>query len=265
MGTPGGGLVGVVLAAGAGTRLRPLTRLRPKALCPVAEVALLDHAVGRVRALTDVVAVNAHHHREQIAAHVQDMPAGVHLSVEEPVALGTAGALGQLRPWIDGRPVVVVNADAWFGRDPVTVMLALLRGWDGEQVRLLCVDAGAPSDFGHRRYAGACLMPWRLVAGLAAVPSGLYEVCWRDEDAAGRLETVSTDAPFVDCGTPRDYLRANLTASGGRSVIGAGAVVEGEVVRSVVWPGGIVRAGERLVEAIRVGADLTVHTGAAAQ
>lgn len=256
------GLVGVVLAAGAGTRLRPLTGLRPKALCPVANVALLDHAVGRVRAVTDALAVNAHHHREQIAAHLGHAHPDVRLSVEEPVALGTAGALGQLRPWIDGRDVCVVNADAWLGGRPARVLRAFVGGWDRERVRLLCVDTGAPSDFGHRRYAGACLLPWRLVAGLAAVPSGLYEVCWRAQEEAGRLDLVTTDAPFVDCGTPRDYLLANLAASGGRSVIGAGAVVEGEVVRSVVWAGGRVRAGERLVEAIRVGADLTVHAPA---
>lgn len=258
--SPGGELAGVVLAAGAGTRLRPLTRLRPKALCPVANVALLDHALARIRALCAAVAVNAHHHADQIAAHLRDADPSVHLSVEQPVALGTAGALGQLRPWIAGRPVLAANADAWLGGDPAATMEALVEGWDGQRARLLCVDTGGPSDFGSRRYAGACLLPWRLVESLAAVPSGLYEASWRDEHAAGRLELVTTDAPFVDCGTPRDYLLANLTASGGRSVVGQGAVVEGEVVRSVVWPGGVVRADERLVEAIRVGAELTVQT-----
>ena len=64
--------------------------------------------------------------------------------------------------------------------------------------------------------------------------------------------------PFFDCGTPAEYLAANLAASGGQSVIGEGARVAGELVRSVVWPGGVVRAGERLVESIRVGEDLTV-------
>lgn len=254
-----GELVGVVLAAGAGTRLRPLTDARPKALCPVGNVALLDHALARARALTDTLAVNAHHHAGQLAAHLEAHP-GVHLSVEEPEALGTAGALGALRSWIAGRPVLVVNADAWLGGAPAAAMRAFAEGWDGQRTRLLCVDTGAPSDFGTRRYAGAALMPWHLVAGLAAVPSGLYEACWRDEDEAGRLDLVDTDAPFVDCGTPRDYLLANLTASAGRSVIGPGALVEGEVVRSVVWPGGVVRADERLVEAIRVGSDLTVQT-----
>jgi ADP-glucose pyrophosphorylase len=41
-------------------------------------------------------------------------------------------------------------------------------------------------------------------------------------------------------------------------VVGEGAVVEGELVRSVVWPGGVVRRGERLVDAVRVGTEITV-------
>ena len=57
--------------------------------------------------------------------------------------------------------------------------------------------------------------------------------------------------PLIDCGNPPDYLRANLLASGGASVIGAGAVVEGRVEESVVWPGARVYAGERLVRSVR--------------
>jgi hypothetical protein len=66
------------------------------------------------------------------------------------------------------------------------------------------------------------------------------------------------DGVFFDCGTPPDYLAANLVANDGRSVIGPGAVVEGELVRSVVWPSGRVRRDERLVEAIRAGEHVTV-------
>jgi MurNAc alpha-1-phosphate uridylyltransferase len=62
----------------------------------------------------------------------------------------------------------------------------------------------------------------------------------------------------IDCGTPQDYLAANLAWSGGVSVIGAGAVVAGEVVESVVWPDAVVRAGERLVRCIRAGDRITV-------
>ena len=61
-------LAAVVLAAGAGTRLRPLTDILPKALCPVDNVALVDLAIDRVRPLTQRIAVNVHHGRTLLEA-----------------------------------------------------------------------------------------------------------------------------------------------------------------------------------------------------
>jgi hypothetical protein len=159
-----------------------------------------------------------------------------------------------LRSWIDGRPVLVVNCDAWTRYSTS----AFVAGWDSERVRLLTVSDRRRGDFGPLRYAGAALMPWSAVASLEPAPSGLYEVSWRGLRAAGRLDLVTTTEPFFDCGTAGEYLAANMAASGGSSVIGPGADVEGEVIRSVVWPRGFVRRGERLVDSIRVGADLTV-------
>ena len=251
-------LAAVVLAAGAGTRLRPLTDVLPKPLCPVGNVALVDLALDRVRPLTERVAVNVHHGRTRLEPHLQGR---VHLSVEEPEALGTAGALGRLRGWIDGRATVVVNADAWHRFD----LSQLTSGWDGERVRLLVVEDVERGDFGPWRYCGAALMPWPEVRMLPDAPSGLYESSWRRCRAEGRLELVPCSGPYFDCGTPPDYLAANLAASAGVSVIGAGARVDGEVVRSVVWPGGVVGPGERLVECIRVGETLTVLAGPAAE
>lgn len=246
-------LAGVVLAAGAGTRLKPLTLIRPKALCPVANVPLVDLAVARVEAATSSVAVNVHHGRRALESHLSGR---VHLSMEEDRALGTAGALGFLRSWIDGRPVLVTNADAWLASPH---LVAFVAGWDGERVRLLVVDDPGRADFeGRYRYAGACLMPWSDVAPLVAEPSGLFEVCWRGALATGRVELVVHGGAFFDCGTPRDYLAANLSASGGESVVGPGASVSGTVVESVVWPGATVRPDEYLVRAIRAEEKLTV-------
>lgn len=239
----------VVLAAGAGTRLRPLTNLLPKALCPVANVPLVDLALARTpKAGQDDVAVNVHHHRDTLVAHLAGR---VHLSIEA-TPLGTAGALGNLRPWIDGRDVLVLNADAWRRGG----LEELLDGWDGVRQRLLVTPDPPRGDFGELRYTGAALLPWRLVTTLRPEPSGLYEVLWRGRDD---LDLVVTRHEFHDCGTPADYLDANLAASGGESVVGERARVDGELVRSVVWPGGVVRAGERLVDAIRAGTDVTVR------
>lgn len=245
-------LAGVVLAAGAGTRLAPLTRLRPKALCPVAGTSLLDRAIDRLAPHVGEVAVNLHHGATQVAAHLDRRPgAPVHRSLELPVALGTAGALGALRPWLDGRSVLLTNADAWFGDE--LDLTGFVAGWDGERARLLCVPDRRRGDFGALRYCGVALLPAAMVGRLEAVPSGLYEVSWRHEEASGRLDLVATDARFIDCGTPADYLAANLAATGGASAIdptarvGAGARVEA----SVLWPGAEVAPGEVLRQAIR--------------
>jgi MurNAc alpha-1-phosphate uridylyltransferase len=241
--------VGVVLAAGLGTRLRPLTDLRPKALCPVNDVPLVDLAIERVAPWVERVAVNVHAGRVQLEAHLAGRE--VHVSVEDRL-LGTAGALGKLRPWIDGRPVLVTNGDAWHRFD----LGSLVEGSDGERPRLLVVRDESRGDFGPWRYVGSALLPWTDVASLEPVPSGLYERCWKGRD----VDLCPVEGPFFDCGTPADYLAANLVANDGRSVIGRGARVEGEVVRSVVWPGAAVGPGERLVDAIRADG-LTVQVG----
>ena len=238
----------VVLAAGLGTRLRPLTDLRPKALCPVNNVPLVDLALARVEAVVgsgaDVVAVNVHHHAEQLVDHLGDR---AHVSVEEKEALGTAGAIGNLRAWIDGRDAVVVNADAWYDGSLAPLIEA------STPIRLLVVHDPARADFGRWRFAGASVLPWSHAKNLRPEPTGLYEVVWHDAYERGDLTLVEADGAFIDCGNPSDYLAANLAASGGESVIGAGAVVEGEVVRSVVWPDSRVHPSERLVECIRAG------------
>lgn len=245
-------LAAVVLAAGAGTRLRPLTLLRPKPLCPVNNVPLVDHALDLTRAVTDRIAVNVHHGRDLLEMHLAGR---VHLSIEEREALGTAGAVGQLRDWVGDSDVLVVNGDSWHGAP----LHGLVDGWDGARIRLLVVDDPERADFdGRWRFAGASLMPSADARTLTAEPSGLYEALWAEARADGRLELVASDGAFFDCGTPSEYLAANLYASGGINVIGAGADVDGSLERCVVWPFGVVRDDEALRECIRAGRDTTV-------
>ncbi|GLZ60012.1 MULTISPECIES: sugar phosphate nucleotidyltransferase [Micromonospora] len=277
-------LCAVVLAAGEGTRLRPLTERVPKALCPVGNVPLLDRALGRLAGLgltgPDRVAVNACYLGEQVVEHVGDR---AHLSVEPGDPLGTAGGVARLRDWIDGRPVLVGNADAYLA-DPTAPpgpdVAALLDGWDGHTVRLLgqpAADPAAPGTFAGHCFTGFSLLPWRLVRDLPVVFSDLVRAVWRPAEAAGALTVVPYPGTFFDTGTPADYLAANLHAAAGgaivaesatvtgrcvESVVGAGARVDGDVSRTVVWPGATVRAGERLENVIRAGSDLTVPCAA---
>jgi N-acetyl-alpha-D-muramate 1-phosphate uridylyltransferase len=262
----------VVLAAGEGTRLRPLTAAQPKALCPVGNVPLLERALellqrhgldGPTR-----VAVNACHLADLIAAHVGDR---VHLSCEPgPPALGTSGALHHLRDWIAGRPVLAVNADAYLApiggldRD----LGPLLDGWDGWTVRLLTVPAGdRVPEFAGALFAGVSLLPADLVSALPPGRGQLVLTIWRPAERAGRLETIPYGGWYADTGTPSDYLAANLHVLRGggslvapdaqvtgrvvSSVVGSGAVVAGSVNRCVVLPGATVASDEELVNAIR--------------
>lgn len=270
----------VVLAAGEGSRLRPLTARLPKALCPVGNVPLLDRALTRLAGLglagSDQVAVNACYLSEQVVDHVG---ARAHLSVEPGDPLGTAGGLGNLRDWIAGRGVLVGNADAYLAdpqAPPGPDIAALLDGWDGRSVRLLgrpADDPAAPGTFSGHCFAGFSLLPWRLVRDLPPTFGDLVRAVWRPAEAAGALTVVPYRGTFYDTGTPADYLAANLHAAGGgslvdptatvtgrvaRAVVGAGAVVHGEVLRAVVWPGGTVGADERLTDAVRAGGGLTV-------
>jgi N-acetyl-alpha-D-muramate 1-phosphate uridylyltransferase len=246
-------LVGVVLAAGKGERLRPLTEVRPKALCPINNTPLLDLALARVRRHVVEVAVNTHHLAHQVQAHLEGT--GVMVSVEAPDALGTAGALGALRHWIAGRDVLIHNADAWL-TDPLD---QLVGGWDGRRARLLVgpADDGRP-DFGDRRFVGVSLLPGTTAASLPRCPQGLYEAVWKKAWESDQLELVDVIGPAVDCGTIAEYLRANLIANGGASVIGPGCVVNGQLRRSVIWEGCTVELGECLTDTVRATASLTV-------
>ncbi|MET8279053.1 sugar phosphate nucleotidyltransferase [Micromonospora sp. NPDC005174] len=277
-------LCAVVLAAGEGTRLRPLTERVPKALCPVGNVPLLDRALDRLAGLGLTgparVAVNACYLADQVVAHVGDR---AHLSVEPGDPLGTAGGVANLRDWIDGRPVLVGNADAYLA-DPTTApgpdVAALLDGWDQDSVRLLgqpAADPAAPGTFAGHCFTGFSLLPWRLVRDLPVVFSDLVRAMWRPAEAAGTLDVVPYGGTFYDTGTPADYLAANLHATAGgvlvdasatvtgscvESVVGAHATVGGDVRRSVIWPGATVWHGEHLWDVIRFGDDGTVHAGA---
>lgn len=252
-------LCGVVLAAGAGTRLAPLTNFHPKPLCPVNNEPLLERAFAELAELGLAgpanVAVNAWHLAEQVEAAVAGR---AHIS-RESHPLGTAGAIGALRDWIAGRDAVIVNGDTYRSGDGLRRSLL---GWSRERARVLAVDSEEHSAsrryFGRWSFAGLSLLPWRHAKQLAPTPSGLYEVVWRAAYGQRQLEFAPFDGVYLDCGKPSDYLAANLHAADAAMVIGAGARVEGRALHSVVWPGGVVGRDEDLVEVIRIGDSITV-------
>lgn len=202
------GLAALVLAAGRGERLRPLTDTTPKPLLEVGGRTLLDLALARVAQVVRVdpahVAVNAHWLADQVAAHLGDR---AHVSVEQPQALGTAGAVGQLRDWLAGRDVLIANGDAFY--DPEPDLTAFVTGWDRRRPRLLVVrDEERPDFDGRWRFAGVSLLPASVASALRPVPSGLYEVVWSQVP----VELVPSDITLVDCGTQEDLARARALA-----------------------------------------------------
>jgi hypothetical protein len=225
------------------------------------------------------VAVNACYLGERVVAHVGSR---AHLSVEPGEPLGTAGGVANLRDWVDGRGVLVGNADAYLAdpqAPPGPDIAALLAGWDGRSVRLLGQPIDGPDEpgsFSGHRFAGWSLLPWSRVRELPVEHGDLVRAVWRPAEAAGELTVVGFGGTYLDTGTPGDYLAANLHAAAGAdlvdptatvtgdchlAVVGAGAVVRGTVARSVVWPGGFVAEDERLTGAVRAGRDVTVRVG----
>ena len=110
----------MILAAGLGTRMRPLTEHCPKPLLPLLLQPTLDHILVQLarQGIHDVI-VNLHHHADQLAQWLGDGSRwGVHLSLSfEPALLGTAGALQRVAPLLRDVPFLVLNADVLIDLD----------------------------------------------------------------------------------------------------------------------------------------------------
>ena len=105
----------MILAAGLGTRLKPLTDTMPKALVPVGGVPLIDHTIRRLMAFGyDRFVVNIHHFAQQIVDHVaiKDYSGMVSFSDETDQLLDTGGGLKKAAPLFDAdEPILIHNVD----------------------------------------------------------------------------------------------------------------------------------------------------------
>lgn len=217
----------IVLAAGEGRRLRPLTERIPKALVPFHGRPLLDHAVAHLaRAGVTRVAVNAHHLADAIAAHVEGplreaFPSIAFFVSREDALLGTGGAIKQLDPWLDDGPFWVANADVVYA-EPLAALAARHRDAGAaatllvtrdprhrELRRLLIDDAGAlvglhePWHPDGVVFCGVQLAERGLVDRLADGPSCNLRQGHLPYLASGlRVATWETKRFWADTGTP---------------------------------------------------------------
>ena len=217
----------MVLAAGLGVRMRPLTDRIPKPLVRVAGRALLDHVLDKlgVAGVSEAI-VNVHYLPDQIIDHVAGRTGPrVTISDERDEVLGTGGGVVRALPWLGAAPFFLVNADTlWI--DGVRANLArLAEAFDPARMDVLLLMAPTASSIGYdgsgdyamlpdgalrkRRehqvvpfvYAGAAIMSPAL---FAAAPRGEFPLIkmFDAANAQERLFGLRLDGVWMHVGTP---------------------------------------------------------------
>jgi N-acetyl-alpha-D-muramate 1-phosphate uridylyltransferase len=130
----------MIMAAGLGKRMRPLTDRRPKPLVEVAGSTLLDHVLGHLRgAGVGRIVVNVHYLADQIETHLARFAADfdVTISDERQLLLDTGGGLVQAKGSIADDPFFCVNADNWWTDGAENALLRMARAWESERMDVL--------------------------------------------------------------------------------------------------------------------------------
>jgi MurNAc alpha-1-phosphate uridylyltransferase len=223
----------MLLAAGLGTRMRPLTDRTAKPLLRLGGRTLLDHALDRLAAAgVERVVVNAHWCADLLAAHLAGrVPAGLELMLRrEPQLLDTGGAVAAALDLLGPEPFYVVNGDTYWLDGPTPALARLAAAWDATRLAVLLVhrtcqvqaEVGA-GDFavdplGRVRrpdardivpyiYAGIQLASPELFAGAAAARFSVNP-CWDRGIAQGRLSALVHDGLWFHLSTPADLADA---------------------------------------------------------
>jgi MurNAc alpha-1-phosphate uridylyltransferase len=225
----------MVLAAGLGTRMRPLTNDRPKALIEVGGKALIDHVLDRLaQAGVSRAVVNVHAFAEQVEAHLagrSDLE--ILVSDERGQLLETGGALARAAPLLGEAPILVVNIDTLWTDEALIARLA--RAWEGASMNALLavipleqtlgfdgpgdffIDGGRLSHRGQQpraplAYMGVHMMDPGLARGWPLAPHGLIGH-WLEWAKVGALHGMVAPGQWMHVGDPAALAAAEAALS----------------------------------------------------
>jgi MurNAc alpha-1-phosphate uridylyltransferase len=218
----------MVMAAGLGKRMRPLTATRPKPLIEVNGKALIDHVFDHLRAagVTKAV-VNVHYLADALEAHLKARADRVEVTIsdERKLLLETGGGLIQAGPMIDCDPFFAINSDNYWVDGPSDALRLLAAQWDGEAMDALLLLVPHARAYNHRGlgdfhmdrfgrlkrrnrskvapyvYTGIQLVSKRL---LRDAPEGAFStnILWDRAMAEGRCFGAVHQGLWFDVGTP---------------------------------------------------------------
>ena len=216
---------GMVLAAGLGTRMRPITDRIPKPLVPIAGKPLIDHAIDRLaEAGAKRVVVNLHYKADMVARHLEARQTPrIALSREEEL-LETGGGVLKALPLLD-EIFFVVNSDVLWLDGKTSALGRLARAFDPARLDAVLLLQRTTSALGYDGPGDFFLDPWgvlrrrrerevapHLFAGLQVLHRRLFEGCapgrfslnplWDRAIAAGRLAAIVHDGEWYHIGTP---------------------------------------------------------------
>ena len=143
----------MIMAAGLGKRMRPLTATRPKPLIEVGGKALLDHVLERLRQSgVRKVVVNVHYLAEALEAHLMSRSHGLEvvISDERDLLMETGGGLVKAAPLIDCDPFLALNSDNLWIDGPADTLKLLASQWDDSRMDALLLLVPLARALNHR-------------------------------------------------------------------------------------------------------------------
>ncbi len=215
----------MILAAGFGTRMRPITDHLPKPLVPLAGRTLIDHVLDRlVAAGIKRVVVNTHYKAEMMAAHLaQRDDVAIELSHEETL-LDTGGGVRKALPLL-GDAFYVLNSDVFWLDAKIGALARLARAWDANRLDALMMVQRTTSAVGYDGLGDFVVDPLGVVrrrkefevaphlfGGIEILsrrffddtPEGAFSLNkpWNKAIESGRLEALIHDGEWFHVGTP---------------------------------------------------------------